>query len=297
MATTKKKSIFESQGWKVGMKYLYGWGAAIVIVGALFKILHLPGANEMLIVGLGTEAVIFFFSAFEPLPHEDKHYDWEKVYPQLREKEFEDEEEEIVEEMAIGGGGGLIGPKLSKEDLAKIGTLTPDLFESLSQSVKGLQSNVSNMTNITDATVATNAFSEKMKAATVNVDKLSSGYGTAAEAMKAFNVSLDKMKTYQEQIQGETKNYQEQVQKVTKNLSSLNAIYEMELQDAQKHINSINKFYGSISKVMSNLLETSKDTDALRQEVTLLSKNMKSLNTVYGGMLTAMATGASAAKA
>lgn len=60
----KSTSIFESKGWKNGMKYLYGWGAAIVIVGALFKILHLPGANEMLIVGLGTEAVIFFFLSF-----------------------------------------------------------------------------------------------------------------------------------------------------------------------------------------------------------------------------------------
>ena len=73
-------SLFASKKWKNFMAKLYGFGAAVVIVGALFKIQHWPGAGLMLIVGLGTEAVIFIFSAFEPL-HEE--YDWTLVYPEL----------------------------------------------------------------------------------------------------------------------------------------------------------------------------------------------------------------------
>ncbi len=70
----------QSKKGKVFMGYLYGWGAAVVIVGAMFKIQHWPGASPMLVAGLSIEAVIFFFSAFEPI-HEV--YKWELVYPVL----------------------------------------------------------------------------------------------------------------------------------------------------------------------------------------------------------------------
>ena len=73
-------SFFESKQFKKIMAYVYGWGAAVVIIGALFKIMHWPGANLMLILGLGTEALIFFISVFEPMHAE---YDWTLVYPEL----------------------------------------------------------------------------------------------------------------------------------------------------------------------------------------------------------------------
>ncbi len=73
-------NIVRSKGYKQFMSKLYGWGAAVVIIGALFKINHYPGANMILIIGLGTEACIFFFSAFEPMHVE---YDWSLVYPEL----------------------------------------------------------------------------------------------------------------------------------------------------------------------------------------------------------------------
>ena len=70
----------QTEQFKNLMAKLYGWGASVVILGALFKILHWPGADIMLIIGLGTESIIFFFSAFEPTKEE---YDWSLVYPQL----------------------------------------------------------------------------------------------------------------------------------------------------------------------------------------------------------------------
>ncbi|MFN7880249.1 MAG: gliding motility protein GldL [Sphingobacteriia bacterium] len=280
----KGKSIFESKGWKVGMKYLYGIGASVVIVGALFKILHLPGANEMLIVGLGTEAVIFFFSAFEPLPAEEEHYDWAKVFPQLR-VEDDDLDEFDLDELGTGGavlgsGGGLPGLSIDQKTVESMqNTMTPELFDSLNESVKALKNNVENLADISDATVATNEFSQKVRAASSKMDQLSAGYSVTVDAMNAMGNSVNDVKQYQEQIQG-----------AARNLSSLNAVYELELQDAQKHLNSINKFYGSIAGVMQNLLDTSNDTNQLRQEVSNLAQNMHSLNNIYGSMLTAMAS-------
>jgi gliding motility-associated protein GldL len=72
--------LVRSKPYKNFMAKLYGIGAAVVISGALFKILHLPGANVMLLLGMGTESIIFFFSAFEPLHVE---YNWALVYPEL----------------------------------------------------------------------------------------------------------------------------------------------------------------------------------------------------------------------
>jgi gliding motility-associated protein GldL len=279
----KNKSIFHSRGWKVGMKYLYGWGASIVILGALFKILHFPGANIMLIVGLGTESVIFFFSAFEPLPAENKSYDWERVFPQLGYDEDELEDLEGTEGTpALGGGGGVNLPDPGESGL------TPEVFENLRDSVEGLKKNVDNLSDISDATVASQEFSDKLRSASQKIDELSSGYSTTVEAMNSFSSSIQEVQNYQEQLNADVKTYQNSVQAVTQNLDSLNSVYEVELQDAQKHLNSINKFYGSISGVMENLMNASQDTDQLRQEVSQLASNMQSLNTVYGNMLNAM---------
>jgi len=292
MANKKKsKSIFESLGWKVGMKYLYGIGAAVVIVGALFKILHLPGANEMLIVGLGTEAVIFFFSAFEPLPHEEIHWEWNKVFPQLL---IELDEEELAAAGAAGpmlggGGGGAQKTSMDPKALEAMNKeLTPDLFVSLSSSIKGLKSGVEQIADITGSTLTTNEYNNKVKEATSKIGQLAADYGTSVDTMKKFNEAMVQVKNSQEAITKDVKSYQTQLQTVTKHLTSLSAIYEIELQDAQKHIGSVTKFYAGISAVMQNLLDTSKDTDKLRTEVSALASNMTKLNTIYGNMLTAM---------
>ena len=317
MSNSKKGgSIFESKGWKTGMKYLYGLGAAVVIIGALFKILHLPGADFALIVGLTTEAVIFFFSAFEPLPHEDVHWEWDRVYPimspeisrdEIADKIIEAREQELQKATlgsGTGGGGGgaaLHAPKMDPKDLEKIMQLTPTTFtsfyetvSSLKNSVGNLTQGVDNMSNIADVAGSASDFAGKLQTASGNIDKLAVGYSTSAETMTKFNAALSQVQANQELISKETAAYQTQVSAAAKNLTNLNAVYEIELQDAQKHISSITKFYGSIAQVMDNLLKSSQDTDNLRQEVSVLAKNMRTLNTVYGNMLTAMASGAGA---
>lgn len=283
----KPEGLLNSRGWKKGVAMLYGIGAAVVIVGALFKILHFPFANEMLIVGLGTEAVIFLVSAFEPLPEDDTHWSWNKVFPQLNE-DVEDEEVDLDEMAlaagtgaAVGGGFSALGPGLKSTSSALQDAELGKLFESLSDSINGLKVNVTNLADISDATVATNDFADKLKQASGKIDALNKGYSTTVEVMNGFGNSINDIKAYQGQVQV-----------VTQNLQSLNAVYALELEDAQKHLNAINKFYGGISNVMQNLVDTSKETEQLRTEVTSLSKNMHALNSIYGGMLNAMANAA-----
>lgn len=270
----KKGGIFHSYGWKVGMKYLYGIGASVVIIGALFKILHLPGANEMLIVGLGTEAVIFFFSAFEPLPEEEVHWDWKRVFPQLDP----DSNVPPPDVLGEGGGGGNLGGVLGGANNA-LKNIKPDLFEGIAEGLKGLKSNVSKLSEVADVTIATNEFSDKLKQASTKVDAMSSGFAPTIEAMKSFGNSIN-----------DVKGYQESVSSITKNLQALNTVYETELKETKSHITSVTSYYKNLSTVMNNLSDASKETDALRTEVVALAKNMRALNNVYGTMLGAMAT-------
>lgn len=274
----KKKSFFESRKWKNIMKYVYGLGASVVIIGALFKILHLPGANIMLIVGLGTEALIFAISVLEPI-HEE--LEWSKVYPELAEDdEFADLEEmklEGEEETVSHGSGNLLGDADIALKKVKMG---PELFESLAESLEGLRDNVSHLSGITDATLATEEYSSKIKQAAAKVDTLNNKYETTVDAMSQFSNSIEDARAYHEQVQA-----------VTRNLSSLNTVYELELQDAQAHLRSMNQFYGSLSSAMNNMVEASKDTEQYKKEVSQLTNNLHSLNVIYGNMLTAMNLG------
>jgi gliding motility-associated protein GldL len=284
--TSYEKSFFTNPGWRKGQAILYGLGAAIVIIGALFKILHLPGANIALIIGMSVEAIIFAVSAVEPPAPLEWHYEWEKVYPQLLKFDEQVDIEKIEEaEIGLGGGGGggmglPSNIKLEEKDvtsLVEAQKKLPAVFESLSKSIDGLKTNVDQLSGIADASLATSDFTAKLKAASGKLEQFNSGFGVSVEAIKTFSNSAGDVKAYSESLKG-----------VTTNLNALSGIYKAELDDTKKHIEAVGQYYGGISKVFQNLLETSKDTDALRQEVAKLTTNMKSLNTVYGNMLTAM---------
>jgi gliding motility-associated protein GldL len=269
----KKKGFLESNGFKIFMKYLYGLGAAVVIGGALFKIMHWPFASEMLIAGMGTEVVVFFVSAFEPLHSE---LDWGRVYPQLNEDN--DFIPEAIEDKT--GMSAEEAMRIAESGMRDI-ELSPDLFESLSGSLEGLKSNVDKLSKIEDATVATNEYTASVRNATGKMSQLNDGYATTVDAMTSLSSSVGGAAQ-------QAHAYHEEVQRVTKNLASLNAVYELELSDAQTHIATINKFYQSLGGAMSNMVEASKDAEAYRNEVAGLTKNLRDLNSIYGGMLNAM---------
>ena len=157
-------NIVKSRGFKNFMSKLYGIGAAVVILGALFKINHYTGADIMLVVGLGTEAVIFFFSAFEP-PHVE--VDWSLVYPEL-------------EPFYFGDG---IGKRTKKENytqqldtLLKDANVDAQLIDSLASGLNNLSDHTAKLKDVSNASLATNEYVDKMRSATSSINDLSDTY-------------------------------------------------------------------------------------------------------------------------
>ena len=254
-----------SKGWKNFMSKLYGIGAAIVILGALFKIMHWPGAGLMLTIGLSTEALIFIFSAFEPLHQEP---DWAKGYPELGEDAAP---KAVPAKKAQGTPSQQLDNALEK---AKIG---PELFDNLGKGMRSLADNASKMSNLSDAATASSDYANNAKKASETLSNMNKSYASTATALTEMTNAA----------KGATE-YQAQVQKVTTNLGALNKVYEMELQDANSHVKALNKFYSNISGAMEGLGDASKEAEQFKAQMNRLNQNVGSLNKVYGAMLSAM---------
>jgi len=283
---SNKTSMFETKKWKLFMAKLYGFGAAVVIVGALFKIQHWPGAGPMLILGLGTEAVIFAFSAFEPI-HED--LDWALVYPELGGMP---EEQKNIE---LGEGGEDLSLTQQLDNMLEEAKIGPELLESLGAGMRGLSESVTKIGDIADASVASKEFTDNISKATTSVDQLSQTYQRASDSVSS---SVDQLagaysrasKTLETLAiaNDDSVTYSEQLGKVSKNLSALNAAYELQLQGSNDHLKATNSLYEGINTVLTNLNESVDDTRKYRTEINSLATNLEALNNVYGNMLTAM---------
>jgi gliding motility-associated protein GldL len=268
------------------MSISYGLGAAVVILGALFKILHLPGANEMLIAGMGTEVLIFVVSAFDPVYEE---YQWERVYPEL----FDESEIAVSkgrsEGGAIGGGSvGMIGSggysadasvALALDNALSKSKIETGMIERLGENLGKLSANIESMNSVADVASSTADYSNAAKNAASSLNTLKSTFEESAEAAKGLALATNG-----------TQEYQVQIQQITKNLQQLNSIYQIELQDANNHLKNLNKFVGNLSEAMANLESTKNDAQMLKDNMGNLSKSLGSLNSIYGGMLTAMRT-------
>jgi len=253
--------------WKNFMAKLYGFGAAVVIIGAMFKIQHWPGAGPMLVVGLSVEALIFFFSAFEK-PHEDP--DWSLVYPELAG---------LPGSGAGHGGGGAGGGSTASQELDKMleeAKIGPELIESLGNNLRSLGENVSKMSNITDASVATEVYVENVKKASSTVGSLSEAYVKASASLGAMVVDSGGV------------SFGEEMQKLGENLTQLNTQYALQLQGTKQFLEASGQLYGGMGELMGTLNESVGDARRYKDEVAALARNISSLNTVYGNMLSAM---------
>ena len=195
------------------MTKLYGLGAAVVIMGALFKILHLKGADLMLIVGLTTEAVIFAISAFEAQP---KEYDWTLAYPELGN-------EPAKEKKVRRSGGGTVTQELDRMlEEAKIG---PELLDSLSNGMRKLSETAASLNTATDAAGATAAYSEQLGAAAKNMEALNALYAvqleSSASQMEVQSAVLEKLGASAQSAES----LSAEVTKLSQNLAQLNSVY------------------------------------------------------------------------
>ena len=274
-----KRGGFQELFFSTIMPKVYGIGAAVVITGAMFKLLHITGAGVMLGVGLTTEAIIFFLSAFEPKKAEP---DWTKVYPELAEDY----------DGAVGTRAGRGKPQESVTkkldtlmDSAKIG---PELIDSLGRGMRNLAETTNRLGQMGDAAAVTNEYSHSVKAASSNIAKMNQSYTESVNAMVEM-ASVSKSATAEmANASKDAKEYHNQVQSVTKNLGALNAVYEMELQDANQHIKAMNKFYTNLTASLESMSKANEDAEHFKGEINKLTTNLSKLNNIYGGMINAM---------
>jgi gliding motility-associated protein GldL len=205
----------QSKSTKKLFNMAYGIGAAVVILGALFKIQHISigpvTGGIMLMIGMGVEAVVFFISAFEPV---EDDLDWTKVYPELGD-----------EEGGSAGAQGMLSQKL--DNLLKEAEVDTQLMNSLGESIKNFQ--------------------------------------TAAEGLNVASESISA-----------TQNYNEKVEKAATQMESLNGLYQVQMENANRQ-----------AEINNAMIENS---ERLKEQMESLATNLSSLNGVYGGMLSAMSS-------
>ena len=316
--------IVTSKAYKEITAKLYGMGASVVIVGALFKINHWTGAEEMLIIGMGIEALIFFASAFEPL---HVTYDWSLVYPELAgmedahghaaEKEKKDKKKDkkgdvsVQIEGGVAGGttiiGGLSGTQALDKMLedAKIG---PELIESLGKGLQNLSTTTAGLNNIAGAAAASEKFTSNINVASESVVELSSAYKKTADNLnKDLLVSGEYLSSVQEatsavstlaNIYKETANtlsvgdasYLDELKTMASSLSSINALYEMQIQNSSTQLEATKAVQERIDNLVVNFADTAENVLRYKEQVNALSKKVGALNDIYGNMLAAMQT-------
>lgn len=234
------------------------FGAALVIWGALRKITHASDAETWLWIGLTTEAVIFLLYGILYL-----------IYP--AEKGSGHPEETYV---TADTGGRVLG-QMDKALLEA--DITPANLNRLSDGFKKLNTTITNMNDITDVVAATGDYTAKTREVTSALTQVKDAYVTAANSVGAFNSASDGARVFHDQIQV-----------LTKNLSSLNAIYELELKESNNHVKALNNAFGKLSETSTAMANTAEDAKRMQEQVGNLANNLGRLNGIYGNMLSAM---------
>lgn len=227
-------------------------GAAIVLVGAWSKLLHLPIADTMLTIGLLTEAFIFIVYAFLPPPGS------------------------APAPAAVSVSGG--NPALNQIDkMLQEAEINPTNLQKLSAGFQKLGSTVEKMGEVGDVVKSTGDFTANTKNAAEAMAMVKGVVERTSDTLLKFN-----------EASGSAEAFHGQVQSLTKNLASLNAIYELELQDTNTHLKAMNSFFGNMTAVSQAMQGSVDDAKKAQEQIGQLAKNLSNLNNVYGNMLSAM---------
>lgn len=288
--------LVETKAFKNFMSKLYGWGASVVILGALFKIMHFPGAGPVLMTGMITEALIFFFSAFEkPM----QNYEWSLVFPELAIGSTELTPKEGKKKNLNAPITQQLDDALSE---AKIG---PELLESLASGMRNLGENAKKLSGFSDAAAATDGYVSNLSKAANSVNNLSVVYDKTANALEttagksdAYFSNIEKAATavgtlagiYEKNIatMSEDVGYSAEMDRLAKNLSAMNAAYEIQIQSTNNTLNTTKSLEDYVNKLANNLMQSTDSVAAYKKEIDTLARSVSKLNDIYGNMLAAM---------
>ena len=273
--------------------FAYSIGAAVVIWGALFKILHLPGGNTLLCVGMGTEVLMFILTAFD---RPAKEYKWEEVFPVLATNDPEDRPN-----FSGGGGGGIIIGGGSESSVTPqqarnvVGipdaiNLSDDDSRSLSESIARMAAASEQLSRMAELTDATQQYLARMAAISDQMEQLRA----TTEALNSVSATL--LGSYQaitdnsERITGSATGYADQLESLNRNISGLNAIYEIQLKSISSQLESIDRVNRGLKEIRDMYEKSARESSSYCDETEKLAHNMKQLNGVYERMVKAMTT-------
>jgi gliding motility-associated protein GldL len=315
--------ILKTKRWKVLMGYVYGWGASLVLIGALFKLQHWNHSGIMLTIGLMTEAFIFFLSAFEPTMEQP---DWAKVYPELQD-DYDLIEPTENHQLEI---------KTGFESILSSTNITPELLTKISKSLVDLSNTASGISDISTATLATDlyvrnlnsasesmiAFSETNTQANTtmhnSIGELVNTYSNTAhkisetgdsmlaklnESSVKFTKQIDDsgsrlVESYQKlsgsmekgfkELEVNSSSYGENLHKLNRNIESLNTTYEKQLKGTSEQIQASSRFFEDLNQMNQIIASSAQEMKKYRENAEKLNSHLDALNSIYGNMLGAM---------
>lgn len=279
-----KDKIGTIMTWEGGQRlfnFAYSIGAAIVIWGALFKILHLPGGNTLLCIGMGTEVLMFILTAFDRPP---KEYHWEDVFPELEGREANgrviagDARNDLALDSSAREAVGLPSAvDLSEEDRL-----------SLSESIRRMSAAAEQLSKMAELTTATQEYLSQMSAISAQMDQLRQ----TTEALNSVSaVLLDSYRAVTENsasISENSRGYIERMGDLNRNLGGLNTIYEIQLKSVSTQLDSIDRVNRGIKDIRDMYEKSASQSARYCEETEKMARYMQQLNQVYEKMLHAM---------
>jgi len=275
----------------------YSLGASVVIIGAMFKILHLPYAGQMLGIGMSVEAFLFALGIFDQ-PHKD--YEWDKVY------DFEGKSNALISgdvpTQSQSQSTGIVTNSSRSVGLNYSETINDEDVKKLSEGIKNLTTTAQQFSSLSNVVVATDIFVKNIDGAVLSTQKFIKNQDSLNTATGLLSNSYQGISDGMEAVEKNTKLYAGKVDNINKNLSSINSIYEIQLKNIQAQTEGItqqtdrlrtvneelNAIVGDVQKMKSATTLAVVETENYKDGTTKLAKQIAELNHVYGNMLNAL---------
>lgn len=288
--------FLSSERGKRVLNFLYSWGASVVILGALFKLLHLPYANQILFVAMITESIVFFISAFE---HPNKEYHWEDVFPVLKSKNPMDRpdfngtpistminssdnivDDDVNHTPNLNGGGSL--------NITGNLDITGEDTKNLTESIKKLSGAAEQISKMAELTEATQKYLEQLSGISEQMERFSKVTQSLTNVSDTLLNSYKCITDNSDGISNNTQGYVQQMEQLNRNVSGLNTIYEIQLKSISSQIESIEHINSGLGRIREMYDGSVVDSSVFRNETEKMTRQLTELNQVYGRLLQAM---------
>lgn len=256
------------------MPMVTGFGAAVVIIGAMFKLLNLSGASVMLAVGLLTEAALFILGAFEP---KHKEFDWFEVYPELAEDEGNvPVAKNLQNRLSPRGSSNHDDVSLSSklDEIFSKANIDASLINRLGDGMEKMATYAGNMASLPDTAQASEKYCSSLLKASHTIEGMSTAHD---KIMSALNSISD--------IASGGDQYKNKINSIVESLNVVELNYKKEAEHVEKRLESISAAYNSMGKSIADLATIGGEANRFKEELTQLSEKFESLNKIYGNML------------